>query len=31
MIYIEKEIADNFDSEDIIDEFKNLKGRRPEL
>ncbi|KAD5802442.1 hypothetical protein E3N88_13802 [Mikania micrantha] len=31
VIYIEKEIAENFDSESIIDEFKNLKGRRPEL
>ncbi|XP_022030771.1 uncharacterized protein LOC110931695 [Helianthus annuus] len=31
VIYIEKEIADKFDSEDIIDEFKNLKGRRAEL
>ncbi|KAD4981786.1 hypothetical protein E3N88_18457 [Mikania micrantha] len=31
VIYIEKEIAENFDSESIIDEFKNLKGRRAEL
>ncbi|KAJ0461972.1 hypothetical protein HanHA89_Chr16g0678271 [Helianthus annuus] len=31
VIYIEKEIADKFDSEDITDEFKNLKGRRAEL
>ncbi|KAJ0733293.1 putative HAT dimerization domain-containing protein [Helianthus annuus] len=31
VIYIEKEIAVNFDSESIIGEFKNLKGRRAEL
>ncbi|XP_021971676.2 zinc finger MYM-type protein 1-like [Helianthus annuus] len=31
VIYIEKEIDNKFDSEDIIDEFKNLKGRRAEL
>ncbi|KAF5755529.1 hypothetical protein HanRHA438_Chr17g0814031 [Helianthus annuus] len=31
VIYIEKEIAENFDSESIIEEFKNLKGRRAEL
>ncbi|XP_022008847.1 uncharacterized protein LOC110908218 [Helianthus annuus] len=31
VIYIEKEIAESFDSESIIDEFKNLKGRRAEL
>ncbi|KAJ0433406.1 putative HAT dimerization domain-containing protein [Helianthus annuus] len=31
VIYIEKEIADKFDSEDIIHEFKNLKGRRAKL
>ncbi|KAJ0725791.1 putative HAT dimerization domain, ribonuclease H-like superfamily [Helianthus annuus] len=31
VIYMEKEIAENFDSESIIEEFKNLKGRRAEL
>ncbi|KAD4982676.1 hypothetical protein E3N88_19347 [Mikania micrantha] len=31
VIYIEKEIAEKFDSEYIIDEFKSLKGRRAEL
>ncbi|KAK9079937.1 hypothetical protein SSX86_001612 [Deinandra increscens subsp. villosa] len=31
VIYIEKEIAENFDSNSIIDEFKDLKGRRAEL
>ncbi|XP_021991029.1 uncharacterized protein LOC110887765 [Helianthus annuus] len=31
VIYIEKEIDVNFDSESIIEEFKNLKGRRAEL
>ncbi|KAD5317982.1 hypothetical protein E3N88_17928 [Mikania micrantha] len=31
VIYIEKKIAENFDSESIIDEFKNLKERRAEL
>ena len=31
VIYIEKEIAKGFDSESIIEEFKNLKGRRAEL
>ncbi|KAK9073296.1 hypothetical protein SSX86_007620 [Deinandra increscens subsp. villosa] len=31
VIYVEKEIADKFDSESIIDEFKALKGRRAEL
>ncbi|KAK9057158.1 hypothetical protein SSX86_024525 [Deinandra increscens subsp. villosa] len=31
VIYIEKEIAENFDSDSIIDEFKDLKGRRAEL
>ncbi|KAI3670951.1 hypothetical protein L1987_87596 [Smallanthus sonchifolius] len=28
---MEKEIADKFDTESIIDEFKNIKGRRAEL
>ncbi|KAK9053851.1 hypothetical protein SSX86_024926 [Deinandra increscens subsp. villosa] len=31
VIYLEKEIAENFDSNSIIDEFKDLKGRRAEL
>jgi len=31
VVYIEKEIAEKFDSESIIDEFKNLRGRRAEL
>lgn len=31
VIYIEREIADTFDSGSIIDEFKELKGRRAEL
>lgn len=31
LIYIEKDIAEKFDSESIIDEFKELKGRRAEL
>ncbi|KAD4888978.1 hypothetical protein E3N88_21051 [Mikania micrantha] len=31
VIYIEKEIAENFDLESIIDEFKNLKGHCAEL
>lgn len=31
VIYIEKEIADKFDSESIIEEFKGLKGRRAYL
>ncbi|KAL3646811.1 hypothetical protein CASFOL_009355 [Castilleja foliolosa] len=29
VIYIEREIAENIDSKLIIDEFKDLKGRRP--
>ena len=31
VIYIEREIAENIDSKSIIDEFKDLKGRRAEL
>ncbi|XP_071704545.1 uncharacterized protein [Rutidosis leptorrhynchoides] len=31
VVYIEKDIAERFDSGDIIDEFKDLKGRRAEL
>ena len=31
VVHIEKEIADTFDSNSIIDVFKNLKGRRAEL
>ncbi|XP_076928372.1 uncharacterized protein LOC143592307 [Bidens hawaiensis] len=31
VIYIEKEIAETFDSESIINEFKDLKGRRAAL
>ncbi|KAD7479336.1 hypothetical protein E3N88_02472 [Mikania micrantha] len=31
LIYIEKEIAEKFDLECIINEFKELKGRRAEL
>ncbi|KAK9052968.1 hypothetical protein SSX86_029598 [Deinandra increscens subsp. villosa] len=31
MIYIEKEIANMFDADSIIEEFKDLKGRRAEL
>ncbi|XP_076930430.1 uncharacterized protein LOC143595246 [Bidens hawaiensis] len=31
VVYIEKNIAKTFDSESIIEEFKNLKGRRADL
>ncbi|KAL3654079.1 hypothetical protein CASFOL_003760 [Castilleja foliolosa] len=31
VVYIEKEITEKFDSKSIIDEFKDLKGRRAEL
>jgi len=31
VIYVEREIADTFDSSSVIDEFKELKGRRAEL
>ena len=31
VIYIEKEIAEKFDAESIIEEFKGLKGRNAEL
>nr|GEV15419.1 zinc finger MYM-type protein 1-like [Tanacetum cinerariifolium] len=31
VVYIEKEVAENFDSESLIDEFKKLKGRRADL
>ena len=31
VVYIEKEIAEKFDSESIIEEFKSVKGRRAEL
>ncbi|XP_071703924.1 uncharacterized protein [Rutidosis leptorrhynchoides] len=31
VVYIEKEIAELFDSETVIDEFKDLKGRRAQL
>nr|GFA92050.1 hypothetical protein [Tanacetum cinerariifolium] len=31
VVYIEKEVAKNFDSDSIIDEFKKLKGRRADL
>ncbi|KAL6584269.1 hypothetical protein OROMI_003558 [Orobanche minor] len=31
VVYIEKEIAEKFDSKSIIDEFKDLKGRRAQL
>ncbi|XP_076932369.1 uncharacterized protein LOC143597876 [Bidens hawaiensis] len=31
VIYIEKELAESFDSTSVIDEFKELKGRRAEL
>ena len=31
VVYIEKEIAEKFDSESIIEEFKGLKGRKAEL
>ncbi|XP_022032298.1 zinc finger MYM-type protein 1-like [Helianthus annuus] len=31
VIYIERDIADTFDSSSVIDEFKELKGRRAEL
>ena len=31
MIYIEREIAENIDSKSVIDEFKDIKGRRAEL
>ncbi|PWA64560.1 hypothetical protein CTI12_AA343760 [Artemisia annua] len=31
VVHIEKDIAEMFDSASIIDEFKNLKGRRADL
>ncbi|XP_071714803.1 uncharacterized protein [Rutidosis leptorrhynchoides] len=31
VVYIEKEIAELFDSKTVIDEFKDLKGRRAQL
>ncbi|XP_071687699.1 uncharacterized protein [Rutidosis leptorrhynchoides] len=31
LVYIEREIAEKFDSDSIIDDFKMLKGRRAEL
>jgi hypothetical protein len=31
VLYIEKEIANKFDVESIIEEFKDLKGRKVEL
>ena len=31
VIHIEKDIVEMFDSASIIDEFKNLKGRRADL
>ena len=31
VLYIEKEIANKFDAESIIEEFKDLKGRKAEL
>lgn len=31
VVHIEKEIADTFDSNSIIDVFKNFKGRQAEL
>ncbi|XP_071713093.1 uncharacterized protein [Rutidosis leptorrhynchoides] len=31
VVYIEKDIAERFDSKAIIDEFKDIKGRRAEL
>ncbi|XP_071688547.1 uncharacterized protein [Rutidosis leptorrhynchoides] len=31
VVYIEREIAEMFDSESVIDEFKDLKSRRAEL
>jgi len=31
VIYIEKEIAEKFDAESIIEEFRGLKGRKAEL
>ncbi|XP_071695577.1 uncharacterized protein [Rutidosis leptorrhynchoides] len=31
VVYIEREIAEKFNSESVIDEFKMLKGRRAEL
>ncbi|XP_023750053.1 uncharacterized protein LOC111898360 [Lactuca sativa] len=31
VIYIEREIAENIDSKFVIDEFKDIKGRRAEL
>ncbi|KAL4584273.1 hypothetical protein LXL04_008869 [Taraxacum kok-saghyz] len=31
VVYIEKEIAENFDSDSVIVEFKNVQGRRAEL
>ncbi|XP_071694444.1 psbP-like protein 1, chloroplastic [Rutidosis leptorrhynchoides] len=31
VVYIEREIAKMFDSESVIDEFKDLKGRRAEF
>ncbi|XP_023758876.1 uncharacterized protein LOC111907339 [Lactuca sativa] len=31
VVYIEREIAENIDSKSVIDDFKDLKGRRAEL
>ncbi|XP_023761575.2 uncharacterized protein LOC111910009 [Lactuca sativa] len=31
VVYIEREIAENIDTKSVIDEFKDLKGRRAEL
>ncbi|XP_071728969.1 uncharacterized protein [Rutidosis leptorrhynchoides] len=31
VVYIEREIAEKFDSDSVIDDFKMLKGRRAEL
>ncbi|GKC56227.1 thiamine thiazole synthase, chloroplastic-like protein [Tanacetum coccineum] len=31
VVYIEKEVTENFDSETLIDEFKKLKGHRADL
>ncbi|XP_076939639.1 uncharacterized protein LOC143608506 [Bidens hawaiensis] len=31
VVYIEREIAEKFDSKSVIDEFKDLKGRRAQL
>ncbi|KAL4561282.1 hypothetical protein LXL04_033446 [Taraxacum kok-saghyz] len=31
VVYIEKEIAEKFDLKSVIEEFKNVQGRRAEL